>query len=71
LASLQQGEKMSPDNFDNNLIDSVLSVRASEILDSEVLKDLDLPTGQSISCLLNEQKTQQDTKEENPQIKDS
>ena len=53
---------MSPDNFDNNLIDSVLSVRASEILDSEVLKDLDLPT---------EQKTQQDTKEENPQIKDS
>ena len=62
---------MSPDNFDNNLIDSVLSVRASEILDSEVLKDLDLPTGQSISCLLNEHKTQQDTKEENPQIKDS
>lgn len=47
---------MSNLDFDHNFIDSVLTVKASEITETEAQKDLDLPQGKSLSELLNDQK---------------
>jgi len=46
-------------NDDFNLIDSVLTVKASGSI-SDISNDLDLPEGKSIAELLNDQKTQQE-----------
>jgi hypothetical protein len=51
-----QGEKMSNSNFDNNLVNSILTVKASEQSESEVLKDLNLPEGKTIAELLDDKK---------------
>ena len=47
---------MSNTNFDNNLIDSILTVNASENVTKTAQQDLDLPEGKSIADLLNDEK---------------
>jgi hypothetical protein len=51
-----QGEKMSNSNFDHNLINSILTVKASEQSNSDVAKDLNLPEGKTIAELLDDKK---------------
>jgi hypothetical protein len=51
-----QGEKMSNSNFDHNLINSLLTVKASEQSNSDVAKDLNLPEGKTIAELLDDKK---------------
>lgn len=55
-----QGVKMTNSNI--NIIDSILTVKASGI-DSSVDYDLSLPQGKSIAQLLNDQKTIKITQE--------
>lgn len=58
LASLWQGEKMS--NIDQfELIDSVLTVKASGSINTDIINDLELPIGKSIAQLLNDQEKNQ------------
>jgi len=47
---------MSNIPFDHNLIDSILIIKASEQSEIEAKNDLILPSGQSISELLNDKK---------------
>jgi hypothetical protein len=54
LIDLLQGEKMT--NFDLNIIQSTLDVKASGHDNESVLNDLNLPEGKSIAQLLYEQK---------------
>lgn len=51
-------------NLDLNMVDSILSVRASGTDNDAVLNDLNLPQGKSIAQLIYEQ----ENKEENNQI---
>jgi len=47
---------MSNSNFDHNLINSILTVKASEQSNSDVAKDLNLPEGKTIAELLYDKK---------------
>jgi hypothetical protein len=47
---------MSNSNFDHNLINSILTVKASEQSNSDVAKDLNLPEGKTIAELLDDKK---------------
>ena len=47
---------MSNSNFDHNLINSILTVKASEQSNSNVAKDLNLPEGKTIAELLDDKK---------------
>ena len=49
-------------NLDLNMVDSILSVKASGSNNEAILNDLNLPQGKSIAQLIYEQKN----KEENP-----
>jgi hypothetical protein len=60
---------MSNPNFVNNLIDSVLVVKASENVDSDALQDLNAPEGASIADLFNDKKITQE-KDNTTQEKD-
>lgn len=48
-------------NLDLNMVDSVLSVRASGTDNDTVLNDLNLPQGKSIAQLIYEQENQKET----------
>ena len=54
LASLPQGEKMS-NSYSINFVDSILTVKASGSITIDAINDLDLPSGQAIAQLINEQ----------------
>jgi hypothetical protein len=59
---------MSNLNFDNNIVQSILTIKASEISHSEAMQDLDLPEGKTIAELLNDQKNPIQDKEDNTTI---
>jgi hypothetical protein len=50
-----QGEKMSKSNLDYNLVDSVLTVKASGQINDTAIMDLLLPQGKSIAQLIDDQ----------------
>ena len=50
-----QGEKMSKSNLDYNLVDSVLTVKASGQINDSAIMDLLLPQGKSIAQLIDDQ----------------
>lgn len=50
-----QGEKMSKSHLDYNLVDSILTVKASGQVEDHVIMDLLLPQGKSIAQLIDDQ----------------
>lgn len=58
-----QGEKMFKPNLNTNIVDSILTVKASGQVDDIATMDLLLPQGKSIAQLIDDQE-----KEENDQI---
>jgi hypothetical protein len=58
-----QGEKMFKPNLNNDLVDSILTVKASGQIDDVAIMDLLLPQGKSIAQLIDDQE-----KKENDQI---
>jgi hypothetical protein len=50
-----QGEKMSKPHLDYNLVDSILTVKASGQVEDHVIMDLLLPQGKSIAQLIDDQ----------------
>lgn len=57
---------MSNTNFDNNLIDSILTVNASENVTKTAQQDLELAEGKSIAELLNDEKNiKKDSEDQN------
>ena len=50
-----QGEKMSKSNLDHDLVDSVLTVKASGHINDSAIMDLFLPQGKSIAQPIDDQ----------------
>lgn len=60
---------MSNTNFDNNLIDSILTVNASENVTKTAQQDLELAEGKSIAELLNDEKNiKKDSEDQNEKL---
>jgi len=57
-----QGEKMPKSDSHYNLVDSILTVKASGQVDDSAIIDLLLPQGKSIAQLIDDQQKEDDQK---------
>lgn len=60
MATFKQGKNMTNENIDYSFVNSVLTIKASEVSVSGVSEDLNIPDGKSISELLNEKENNQE-----------